>query len=196
MDSGLCLPNAHSYPKSWQELLKILKKKFSWFDWSVISSALLVVIYYTILQPIFLIEALVLFVCLPQAFKLPTPLSQIQLWGIKVKFQYILGVILSLAFVLLANDRAYAFLFNNIETSVTDVMTQSGFTDTAFITTLFTLVRLVVVFGIVGGIVAAAVQAVRGNEVMPIIICLFIGVATVIAIEAFSRWVLGTTVTP
>lgn len=55
--------------------------------------------------------------------------------------------------------------------------------------------RLVVVFGIVGGIVAASVQAARGNEVMPIVICLFIGVASVIAIEAFSRWVLGTTAT-
>jgi hypothetical protein len=87
---------------------------------------------------------------------------------------------------------AQALLFEAIETQVNEILTGAGSTiDPATITLVFTVLRIIVIFGFLVGGIFLVNQAMQGGDWKPIGNMMAIGVGFVLAIEVLSNLVLG-----
>jgi hypothetical protein len=118
-------------------------------------------------------------------------------FGIRIKTWHIVAATLCLGTFFITDAPAHAFLFTTIENSIKKTLEDSGATaGSAFVTTLFTVIRIAVLLAIVFGIVYAINQSTQGNDLRPIAQTFGIGIMAIVAIEALSKWILSSGSTP
>ncbi len=115
--------------------------------------------------------------------------------GVRIKVHHVAACILLLTILISSMGMpAQALLFQSIEDKVNEILTGAGSTvDTATITTIFTVLRIIVIFGFLVGGIFLVNQAMQGGDWKPIGNMMAIGLGFVLAIEVLSRLVLGTT---
>lgn len=114
--------------------------------------------------------------------------------GVRVKVHHVAACILLLTMLFSSIGMpAQALLFESIEAKVNEILTGAGSTiDPATITLVFTVLRIIVIFGFLVGGIFLVNQAMQGGDWKPIGNMMAIGVGFVLAIEVLSRLVLGT----
>ena len=96
-------------------------------------------------------------------------------------------------FLTTAQNKIEATICAATSTTTTTPGTGAGTTCSAadLVTVIFDVVRIVVVFAVIGGVVAIVVQGQQQQDVRPAV--MFVGVVfgTVLTVESLSRWLLG-----
>ncbi|MEB3281228.1 MAG: hypothetical protein VKK42_20120 [Lyngbya sp.] len=114
--------------------------------------------------------------------------------GVRIKVHHVAACILLLTILVSSMGMpAQALLFQSIEDKVNEILTSAGSTvDAATVTTIFTVLRIIVIFGFLVGGIFLVNQAMQGGDWKPIGNMMAIGLGFVLAIEVLSRLVLGT----
>ena len=111
--------------------------------------------------------------------------------GIDLKTWHLVSLAIAISLLFTDTAPAHAFFFKNIEDAIVNTLTASGAGgDTAFVTTLFTIVRIIITLSLLGGIIFAAFQASQGGQYVPILTSFVIAVMVIVSIEGFSKWIL------
>lgn len=109
----------------------------------------------------------------------------------RLALQRVSTVVLTLLMVLQVQP-VYAQFFNALEQATTEVVSGSNSgIDTAVITIIFVLFRVLVVLAFVAGVVGLLVQSFRGGDWQPIASMIGIGLAFVIGVEVITNLMLG-----
>ncbi len=115
--------------------------------------------------------------------------------GLPIKGWHLASVVIAISAVAAAGhiDPVSAQMFNNLEEAVTDAIAETGDSaiDTAVITTIFNIFRILIVLAFLIGVVIVFTQATRGGDWQPIANLLAIGVAFVIGVEVISQLIIG-----
>lgn len=116
-------------------------------------------------------------------------------FGLPIKAWHLGSVVIAVSAVVAAGaiDPVSAQMFNNLEEAVTDAIAETGDSaiDTAVITTIFNIFRILIVLAFLIGVVIVFTQATRGGDWQPIANLLAIGVAFVIGVEVISQLIIG-----
>ena len=185
---------------SWQKTLKKLKP----IDYLGLFSLLLGLSYYALAEFWSFVGIICVFMpFLPLLLYKDKIFSPFKLYfGVALKTWHLVSLAIATSLFFTNNAPAQAFFFKNIEDTIVNTLTASGAGgDTSFVTTLFTIIRIVIVMALIGGIVFAAIQASQGGNLTPVLTAFMLALMVVVSIEGFSKWILvapggggGTTV--
>ncbi len=116
-----------------------------------------------------------------------------KIFGFKVRAHHVAGLILICTMIFSSIGMpANALIFQTIEDKVVEIIGASGGgIDTATIALIFTVLRIIVIFGILVGGIFLVNQAMQGGDWKPIGNMMAIGVSFVLAIEVLSQLVLA-----
>ncbi len=116
-----------------------------------------------------------------------------KMFGFKVRAHHVAALILICTMIFSSIGMpAHALLFDSIEAKVLEILTGAGSTvkpDTVKL--IFTVLRVIVIFGILVGGIFLVNQAMQGGDWKPIGNMMAIGVGFVLAIEVLSQLILA-----
>lgn len=118
--------------------------------------------------------------------------------GVHIKAHHVAALILICTMVFSSIGMpAHALLFDSIEAKVNEILTGANSTvDAATVTLIFTVLRVIVILGILVGGIFLVSQAMQGGDWKPIGNMMAIGVGFVLAIEVLSQLILGGATPP
>lgn len=113
--------------------------------------------------------------------------------GVHIKARHVAALTLMCTMVFSSIGMpAHALLFDSIEAKVNEILTGANSTvDAATVTLIFTVLRVIVILGILVGGIFLVTQAMQGGDWKPIGNMMAIGVGFVLAIEVLSQLILG-----
>ncbi|WP_202224238.1 hypothetical protein [Okeania sp. KiyG1] len=116
-----------------------------------------------------------------------------KLIGVRFKAHHVAALVLICCMIFSSIGMpAHALLFDAIEAKVNEILTGSGSTvDPATVTLIFTVLRVIVILGILVGGIFLVSQAMQGGDWKPIGNMMAIGVGFVLAIEVMTQLILG-----
>ncbi|NEO52557.1 MAG: hypothetical protein F6K54_05415 [Okeania sp. SIO3B5] len=117
-----------------------------------------------------------------------------KLIGVRFKAHHVAALVLICCMIFSSIGMpAHALLFDAIEAKVNEILTGSGSTvDPATVTLIFTVLRVIVILGILVGGIFLVSQAMQGGDWKPIGNMMAIGVGFVLAIEVMTQLILGS----
>ncbi|EAZ88084.1 hypothetical protein [Crocosphaera chwakensis] len=190
--------------------------QFKALDWFCFSAGIGSVVYYLYTVPLFVLLAICVFGSLYPFLGIPfvqssqgATIRSVKLklgnFRLTIKLWHLLALALAIMMVFFIATPSHAFFLTTAQTKIENTIcaATSGTTGTggtggtgtctasALVTVIFDVVRIVVVFAVIGGVVAIVVQGQQQQDVRPAV--MFVGVVfgTVLTVEAMSRWLLG-----
>ncbi len=176
--------------------LEAAKKKFNLTDNDVISIAVCIICacYFLITQPLTSLVFTFAAIATVSARVIVRSIPVLErIIGARIKTWHIASIIsaCTVLFGGILHLPAEAAMFQAIEDSVTEVLSESGI-DSGIVEAIFTVFRIIVIFAFLAGGVALATQALQGGNWQPLASLMGIGIGFVITIEILTRLVLET----